>query len=374
MPTAVKPAPGSQVSNSPNGAGIPFEQGSNQKQVRITSYTYTLTAGGSQEFVTDITPGGFLRGVRIGWTSTGGVLGPGTLQPDGSAAIFSSVSLENIDGGLFIYPMNGFAHKMHSKYRRPWEGDPSKRSGNTPEAWNDSINPSGSLRIANEIRGTAGVLSNTDARAKYRIRFTLGPGSNLASGTPTTWPTITVVLYAEVWAQVDAADLQGNSIEELPPGLAMSHIIRHQILPLNSGGSGNTFQLTNTGNEIALIMAIVRDQNGVRQDYFSDPIRRTLDERTLGVESPTETWHLMEDFYLFLQNGTSTRETGVYVWPRFRHPGSMQGQFWQPTTSGTYYVYETATAAGLGANTGTVEWITDEIVPLAPIPVQLDGI
>lgn len=374
MPTAVKAAPGSQVSNAPASAGIPFIQGSNHKNVKITQYQYTLTAGSSQEFVTDITPGGFLRGVRLSWTSTGGVLGPGTIQPDGSAAIFSSISVENIDGGLFLYPMNGFAHRMHQKFRRPWEGDPTKRSGNTPDAWNDSINPSGSMRISNEVRDTAGVLSNTDARAKYRIRFTLGPGSNLASGTPTTWPTITVVLYAEIWAQVDAADMQGNSIQELPPGLALSHIVRHQILPLNSGGSGNTFQLTNTGNELALIMAIVRDNNGVRQDYFTDPIRRTLDERTLGVESPTETWHLMEDFYDFLQNGTATRETGVYVWPRFRLPGSLKGQFWQPTNSGTYYIYETATAAALGGNTGTVEWITDEIVPLAPIPVELDGI
>jgi hypothetical protein len=370
----MKPAPGTQVSNSAATTGIPFVQGSNHKNIRITSYTYTLTQGGSQEFVTDITPGGFLRGVRIGWTSTSGVLGSGTILADGSAAIFSSISLENIDGGLFFYPMNGYAHRMYSKYSRPWEGDPIKRSGSTTEAWSDSINPAGSLRVSNEIRDTAAVLSNTDARAKYRLRFTLGPGSNLASGTVTTWPTITVVLFAEIWAQVDVSDLQNNPIQELPPGLAMSHIVRHQILPLNSGGSSNTLQLTNTGNEVRNLIAIVRDQAGVRQDYFTDPIRRTLDERTLAVESPNEVFHLMEDQYHFLQNGTSTRETGVYVWPRFRNPGQLQGQFWQATNSGTYYICETASASALGANVGTVEWITDEVVPLGPIPLELDGI
>lgn len=354
--------------------GIPFIQGSNYKNIRITSYTYQLTAGASQEFVTDITPGGFLRGVRIGWTSTGGVLSTGTITADGSAAIFSSLSLENIDGGLFAYPMNGMARKMLNKYSRPWEGDPIKRSGTTTEAWSDTINPSGSLKLYPEIRDTLGCLSNTDARAKYRVRFTLGPGSNLVTGGTPTYPLVTVTLYAEVWAQPDGKDLMGNQIEPLPPGLCAAHIERHQILPMNSGGSSNTWQLTNTGNELRTLIAIVRDQAGVRQDYLTDAIRYGIDDRTLGVESPIERWHLMEDHYEFLQTGTSTRETGVYVWPRFRRPGDLVGQFWLPTNAGSYLLFESATAAAMGANTGTVEWITDEIIPLAPIPVELDGI
>lgn len=375
MPAAVAAKNATNGTNpSTTPGGIPFIQGSNHKNIRITSYQYQLTAGQSQEFVTDITPGGFLRGVRISWKSTGGALGGGAITGDGSAAIFSSMSLENIDGGLFIYPMDGYAHRMHQKYMRPWDGDPVKRSGGTTEAWSDSINPAGSLKLYPELKDTAGCLSNTDARAKYRVRFTLGPGSRLVTGGAPTYPLITVTLYAEVWSQTDQQDLQGNQIEELPPGLALSHVIRHQILPLNSGGSNNTFQLTNTGNEIRGIMAIVRDNLGVRQDYLTDPIRRTIDDRTLGVESPDEVFHNMEDFYDYLRNNTSVRETGVYVWPRFRAPGDMLGQFWLPTNSGTYYITETATAAALGGNTGTVEWITDEVVPLAPIPVELDGI
>lgn len=373
MPITGK-APTNGTQPSTTQAGIPFVQGSNHKNVKIDSFSYQLTAGGSQEFVRDITPGGFLRGVRVTWSSTGGALGGGAITADGSAAIFQSISLENLDGGLFVYPMNGTAHKMHNKYGRMWEGDPVKRSGTSSDTWSDTINPAGTLKIYPELRDTAGCLSNTDARAKYRIRLTLGPGSALVTGGAPTYPNVTVTLYAEVWAQTDAKDLQGNPIQELPPGLCMSHVIRHQILPLNAGGSGNTFQLTNTGNELRLIMAIVRDQAGVRQDYFTDPIRRTIDDRTLAVESPNEVFHEMEDFYPFLQANTSTRETGVYVWPRYRDPGNLNGQFWLPTNSGTYYITETASAAGLGANVGTVEWITDEIVPLMPIPVELDGI
>lgn len=374
MPAAVKPTPGSQGTTSASRNTIPFIQGSNFKNVKTATYTYQLTAGASQEFVTDITPGGFLRACRVMWSSSAGVLGAGTITADGSAGIFSSISLENTDGGLFVYPMGGFAHKMQAKFGRPWEGDPAKRSGTTGTPWSDTINPSGMLRISPEIRDTAGVLTNTDARSKYRLRFTLGPGTGLVTGGVTTYPLITVTVYTEVWAQTDTSDLMGNPIQELPPGLALSHVIRHQVLPLNSGNSGNTWQLTNTGNEIRSLIAVVRDQLGVRQDYLTDPIRRTIDERTLGVESPDEVFHLMEDFYEFLQTGSSTRETGVYVWPRFRRPGDLSGQFWQPTNSGTYYITESTTAAALGANTGTVEFITDEVVPLGPIPVELDGI
>ena len=113
---------------------------------------------------------------------------------------------------------------------------------------------------------------------------------------------------------------------------------------------------------------------GARQDYLSDPIRWTLDNRNLGVFSPDEVFDLMEDFYDDLANGTTVRPTGVYVWPRFYQPGRMVGQSWLGTTNATYLTWESATAAAAVNMPGTVEIILDEVIPTGPVPMELESI
>lgn len=379
MPAATTSSGGSAPASNAGGgggSGIPFIVGTNHYQEKLFTVNQTLDTN-SHEFVFNITPGGFLRGIRLYWSSVNGALGAGTLNADGAAAIFSSISLENIDGSPILYPQNGYAWYIQNLFSRPWEGDPKKRSGTTGQTWSDSVNPAGTLKIYPSLRDTLGCLANTDARAQFRLRFTVAPLSTLVSGGTPTAPSVTITGYMEAWAQTDQADLHGNPIEALPSGLCAVHLERHQVMTLNSAGANNTFQLTNTGNEIRNIIAIVRDNNGARQDYFTDPIRWRLDNRQLEASSPDEVFHGMEDFYPVLQNGTTTRPVGVYVWPRFRRPGDLVGQFWLPTANATFIQFETATASGLGGNTGTVEWQTSEIVPMpdfGPIPVEYEGI
>ena len=190
------------------------------------------------------------------------------------------------------------------------------------------------------------------------------------------WENSSVVVtnYLETWAQPDAADLHGNEIESLPPGLNLATLRRHQIFTLNGAGADNQFQLTNVGNELRCMILVVRDSNGARQDFLSDPIRWRLDNRSLGVFSPDEVFNQMNDFYDALSSGTSQRPTGVYVWPRFYQPGQMKGQSWLGTTNATYLIWETATTAGATNVPGTVEVITDEVVPVGAVPMELESI
>jgi hypothetical protein len=147
---------------------------------------------------------------------------------------------------------------------------------------------------------------------------------------------------------------------------------RHQILTLNGASSANTFQLANTGNELRGVLFIVRDSSNVRQDYLTDPIRWRLDTRAMGTFSPNELFNLMNDEYDQLQNGTSVRPTGIYFWRRFRDPGDNTGQGWLTTTNATYAIWESATSASGGV--GTVEVVTDEAIPVGPVPAELDSI
>lgn len=348
------------------GAMVPFLTASNIYVEKFSTQTSQLSAS-TQPFTVNVIPNGYASGVRMELRSTGGV--GGTANADNPWNVYQSAELDNIDGANIQYPMGGWSHYIANWMYKPWLGDPARRFD-----YAQSANPSCSLLIQPEIRGSAGCLANTDARSQYKIAYTLNTAAAAAGTAFTTAPTCTTTLYLETWAQPDKTDLHGNSQEAVPPGLNIQTLRRHQVGVLNSAGASNTIQLANTGNELRGVLFVVRDSLGARQDYLSDPIRFRLDTRAMGVFSPNEVFNLMNDTYDQLQNGTSVRPTGVYMFQRFRDPGDFQGQAWLTTTNATYVIFETTTL-GTGTNLpGTWEVITDEVIPVGPVPAELDSI
>lgn len=367
MPAAAVAGQTSPTGSTPGagmGAVVPFFYGTNQYAEKF--FTVTQTLGAAQvEVSQNINPGGFMRGVRVIMRSTTGALGGGTLVADAPYAALASISLENIDGSPIMYPMSGYAHAIGNKYFRPWFGDPTLQNG-----YSATVNPAYAWFIQPEIRHTAGVLANTDARAQYRIRLTFNTIGNLVTGGAPVAPAVTLTCYVESWAQPDAADLRGNPIEPLPPGMNLATLRRRQVINMSAVGADNTFQISNTGNELRGILAITRTSAGVRAAGLSDPIRWRLDNRSLGVFSPDEVFLRRDDLYN--DYGLLT-DTGVYVFSRFYHPGDMKGEAWLATTNATYVIFESQTAAAAGAN-ATIEFVTDEVVPVGPIPYEMESI
>jgi len=348
------------------GAVVPFLAASNIYVEKFQTQSSALSAS-TQPFTYNVIPNGYASAVRMELRSTGGV--GGTAAADNPWNVYQSVELDNIDGANIIYPMGGYSHYVANWFYKPWLGDPARRYDYAAGA-----NPSGTLMIQPEIRGSAGCLANTDARSQYKLAYTLNTAALTAGTAFTTPPTCTTTLYLETWAQPDKQDLHGNSQEAVPPGLNIQTLRRHQVGTLNSGGTANTLQLANTGNELRGILFVVRDSNGVRQDYLSDPIRWRLDTRAMGTFSPNELFNLMNDNTDQLQNGTSVRPTGVYFFQRFRDTGDFQGQAWLTTTNATYVIFETSTLSTATNMPGTWEAITDEVIPVGPVPAELDSI
>lgn len=345
-------------------AMVPFQVGSNLYDEQFFQDTATVS-GSSQEFVHNIVPGGFLRGVFLKVRSTGGV--GGTATPDNPWSLLRSISIENIDGSPILYPMSGYTYFLINKYCRPWEGDPSNNS-----AFSAGSNPGFDIFIFPEVRDTAGALANTDARAQYRIRYTIGTTTDILTGA-TTPPTVTVTGSMFAWAQTDTQDLHGNPIQPVPDGLALAHISRHQILTMNGSGATNTFQSTNTGNEIRCSLLVTRDGTGARIDALTDPIRVRLDNRSLQVSTTASLFGAMQQMYPFILTAARPRETGVYVFPRFRRPGDLYNDYWLGTSNATYLIYESQVSTSTNMP-GTAEIITDEIIPVAPVPPELEGV
>lgn len=369
------------ASAQPQSGSIPFVAGSNlYREAPFSTVTQALGAS-SQEYVNNVTPGGFLRGVTMQVTATGGVLGAGALAADVPYSILQSCSLEDISGGPILYPMGGYQYALCQKYLRPWDGDPAKRTG-----FSATINPVFTIRFFAEVKDTLAVLANTDARAQYRFRYTLAAGNQagpfgLTTTAPTTQPTVTVKLYIESWAQPDLQDLLGNEVQQIPDGITCSRFLMHEQ-PIITGAN-NVVRETLTGNEIRGLIFVVRngDANKSRIDLTdanAGPIDFRLDSRRLWKMTPSQLVEEMNAFYQALALGVWTRETGVYVYPRYSgaaSPGDNyagQGEYWLQTVEQTLLQLEFG-GADVTTPPGTFEIIYDALAIAGDLAPDLEG-
>lgn len=365
----------------PASGEIPFIVGSNlYRESPFSTVTQQLGAS-SQEYVNNVTPGGFLRGITMQVTSASGVIGAGVLAADVPYSILQSCSLEDISGGPILYPMGGYQYALMQKYLRPWDGDPSKRPG-----FSATINPAFTIRFFAEVKDTLAVLANTDARAQYRFRYTLAAGNQagpfgLTTTAPTTQPTVTVKLYIESWAQPDLQDLLGNQIQQIPDGIACSRFLMHEQPAITS--ANNVVRETLTGNELRGFIFVVRngDANKTRIDLTdanAGAIDFRLDARRIWKMTPSQIVEEMCAFYQALALGTWTRETGVYVVPRYSggpSPGDNyagQGEYWLQTVEQTLIQLEFG-GADVTTSPGTFEIIYDALAIAGELAPDLEG-
>ena len=369
------------ASNAGSSGEIPFMVGSNlYREAPFSTNVFQLGAA-SQEFVNNVTPGGFLRGITMQVTSTGGVIGTGVLAGDIPYSILQSCSLEDISGGPILYPMGGYQYALCQKYLRPWDGDPSKRAG-----FSATINPAFTVRFFAEVKDTLAVLANTDARAQYRFRYTLAAANQagpygLTTTAATTNPTVTVKLYIESWAQPDMNDLLGNPIQQIPDGLACSRFLMHEQPAITA--ANNVVRETLTGNELRGLIFVVRngDANKTRVDLTdanASAIDFRLDARRLWKMTPSQIIEEMNGFYQLLGNGTWTRETGVFVVPRYSGPPnsgdnfSGQGEYWLQTVEQTLLQLEFG-GGDITTSPGTFEIIYDALAIAGDLSPDLEG-
>jgi len=410
---------GSATAAGGAGGAAPVAAGGNPFQLATNLYAeknnvgaligYTVAAA-SQSTTQggQVNAGNYLRRVNlIVRTTTAGTVGTGAAVTDMPWNILTGVDLVNVDGSEILYTMGGYAHYLIQKYGRPWLGDPAQ--------WQDGsvstvLVPEFTLPLMPEIRWSAGVLANTDTRSQYRIDYVVDSTANFLQGgtTYTVYPIVNVVPYLDAWAQPDATDLQGTPNQPIPPGLNLQNKRRHQINTLNLSGSDNIIQSALTGNALRLQVLVVRNGSpSLRTDGLTDPLLWQLDNRSLGKYSTnprlvagsaaTATGGDMlnqraQDFYdvyfytsPIVSGATDTnpliatayqpftRDTGVYVFPRFLKPGDLYGEGWLYTANSTKEIFESTSGSTL-TTSPTWELITDEVYPVGPVDPSLTDI
>jgi hypothetical protein len=359
------PAPAQAARNGQGASAVPFLAGS--WEYTEPMFTDTITPGATaQEFLHNITPGGFLRGIELEMTAAGGTNSTGVLAGDIPWSVISSISIESVDGVPVLYPMTGYQLYLVSRFCRLWDGDPA-----TDPTYAATINPQFRIRVFVESRMTIGCLNNTDARAQYRIRYTVAafnPGIVTTTGDAVA-PALTFQGALEVWAQPPAADLAGNPIVQVPDGTSLQRFISRQGGIAMSTGTV-TAQSNRVGNLIRTLILEFRNSSGVRTNLTADPLRFRLDNTQLSSENRSHKDYDMDIFYNGDAPAIATRPTGIYVFHRWHDPGKMMGPYWLPSTEASYLTFE----VNGGAAAGTLTILTEDLAPVGPVPAHLMGL
>ncbi len=349
---------------------VPFLLGSNL-YTEAPFFSFTVTPGAVQQQVLPVpavTPGNFLDGITIAVTSDGsGALGGGTLTDDGALAVINYLSFVNTNGGEILFPMGLEEYVYSQKYLRPWRGDPQQYAG-----YSNTINPAVVVEMSIGVKDTLAILSNTDARAQYRLNAYVAPLSALVTGGTPTAPVLTVTGWLNAWRQPPATDYAGRPIDPYPPGLGVQRKLMAETLQMPSAGTARE-KLSLTGDEIRGLILICRNSSGVRTDLtdaLAGPIMFRLDNGIQWIALPSQIIQAMETFYSqYFGAGNLARETGVYALPRFRSPNG--GDSWLPTVEQSYLELQIGSGDIAG---GTIEVIYDQLAVGVELPTDLESI
>lgn len=374
------------------GGRVPFARASYHYREKF--FTDTITTSTSQQTQTphNVTPGGFLRGIWIEVSGTGGSLGTPVLgsPSDFPFNIISSITLEDVNGGPIFGPLSGYELYLANKYGGYFNApDPS-----TQVAFGGTFpSPYFVLWVPCEIRSDGlGSLANTDARAQYRLNYTIESETNmLSTGSVGSHITLTVTGWIDYWAQVEPSDQRGAPQEQTPPGLGTTQFWVHEIPTV--AASAQTIKHNRVGNAIRTLVYILR--NGVaasssqpanqRVSNYTDPIRLRLDNRYLFSESPNLRRAIMSrEFDLTGADGDPNpigtpsdgfRETGVLVYPFSDDlgykPSPGDESNWLDTNEAQFLQFEDT----FNATVATMTILTNDVAPrgIVPMPSEIAG-
>ncbi len=308
-----------------------------------------------QSFSINLDSNGWLRKFRCVVRSSGAV--GGTPAADGPWNVFQNTSFQAPNGNQFFKTHNGWQYLNYKAFGRPWEGDPTRNYD-----YAKSINPSFTFDVAPEVRNTFGALQNQDDRRQYKVQGSIGTIANVISGTVSTAPTLTFAAGIETWGAPDAMTLTKQPNQQSPNGATAQTWRQLSSLPLNGAGATNTLDARSiTGNLNRLWMLEVRDSNNARQDYLTDPITWTQDNKTLAIFTQADLFAQFQDFY---GDDVMSRPVGMYIFPRFLNFGAMVGQGWEPTNGATKVQWQTTTSSTATNVPGTVNILSEQIVPI----------
>jgi hypothetical protein len=339
MPLMAGGAPTAQAGNS-GGAGasppaaaapvVPFDQASHRGYEQGPVFEAQIGAATKQFGPEGLPAQGFLRSVILQISSSGGVVGPGTVGLDFPFNVLNLVRLQDTNGAPMC-ELSGFNLMLMNTYGG-FAGSPDPR--NDPDFSAAVVTPSFAIRIPVEFSPNGmGSLANQSQSASYKLTVILESNAVFLV-QPTTTPTVKISTFMEFWTLPAAMDMLNRQQVRTPPFHGTAQYFTQQMnLAIPKGASQQ--KVTRTGSLIRTLAFVCREA-GVRSEKpFPDPFTFNWDSRDLQIASKRLLRKLMREFTEQL----SARDVGVYVfgfsYGEHRHFGENEINSWLPTVSAT---------------------------------------
>lgn len=319
---------------------VPFVRAAQEHREAFDDRSNLISANAVQVPPIDIPAYGFMRGVWLEVTTTGGTGAAAVYKGDGPFSALTDIQVLDVNGQPIYGPYDGYEAYIVDKWGGYRRNNP-KRSKQyaAPTTGNFSF----LLYIPIEVsqRDALGSLANQNSASAFKLRYTFAAKSAVFSADPTTLPTVRVRAFLDAWTQPTAADLLGRPQATEPPAHGTTSFWSKTTYNVAAGFQ--TFRIPRVGNYIRNLVFIYRDTTLVRNAAnFPAQLDLSWDTRLLRSLVPS-TWAEDMQTRNVLWNSTLDTgdglDTGVYVEDYCHefdgHTGAEMRDGWLPTGPNT---------------------------------------
>lgn len=341
--TAAPPAQGGKQKAMPTRK---FRAGVQQHQETVVSLTATPAAGSTTPFTVEIPAYGFLRGLWLKVTVTGGV-GSGTAAVYKEDAPFSwiqSIQFLDVNSAPIIFQITGYDLYLIYKYGGYFfQADPKSAEEYTQGGTGG--NSVFTLYLPLEIRARDGLgsLPNTSSNTAYKVLVTIAATTDVFSTAPApTLPTsLSLVIIQDAWWEPQPTDLMGRPQAQDPPSKDSTQYWSKSVFSYAASGA-ITSQLKRLGYLYRNMIITQKTTAPARTTTnFPNPLTIIYEGQQMTIQDRVVWRHMLARLfgYTAAVDAAGGLDTGVFVVPFNRDfslmPGAELGNGYLPTTSGT---------------------------------------
>lgn len=362
------PAQAPRSSDAAPALLVPFTRAATEHVEGFLDVSQAITASSQPLAPVDIPAYGYMRGIFIEVTATGGV-GAATARGDAPFNVLQDLSIMDVNGAPLVGPIDGYDLYLINKYGGYRRRDPKLHPDfSTVGASGGNFTFLLYIPIEVNLRDGLGALGNMNAASAYKLRATIAPAATVYSSNPaTTLPTVRIRAWLDAWTQPADTDLQGNPNATLPPAHGTTSYWSKTTFNVAAGQ--NQLKLPRVGNYIRDLVCVFRDASGVRnKTNFPAPLFINWDTRMLREYQQIVWRGKMGNIFGLTgaDDSAGALDTGVYVEDYFHEFDGLAGaelrDGWLPTTQST----RLELTGSFGA-AGTLTVLTNDVSPAGEV-------
>lgn len=342
-----------------------FRAGVQQHLETYKTYNATPGATTTTTFLDDIPSYGFLRGIFIRVTFTGGAGGSATYEEDAPFSAIQQVQLQDVNSVNIVAAITGYDLYLIMKYGGYFfSADPKSAEDYTQGGANG--NPVFTLYLPLEVRNrdALGALPNKSSNTAYKLQIILAGTNDIFVVNPAgSLPTnCRVDLILDAWWEPQDTDLAGRKQADEPPSPdTVQYWMKASFT--HAGAENITDQLKRLGYMYRNLIGTCRTTAPARSTTnFPNPLTIIYEGQAMTVPDRSLWRDIMKKYwgYNATVDTAAGLDTGVFVFPFNRDfgltPGAEIGNGYLPTASGTRVEFQGAIGAA-----GTLQWLINDV-------------